>query len=73
MRMMLCGCIVRPCWGTALLPAVERRADTDELACYRRPGGSFVSVNMGYVPPRWAPAWSMARPVSVESRASPSL
>jgi membrane dipeptidase len=29
---------------------LKRRADVGELARYRRPGGSFVSVNAGYVP-----------------------
>ncbi|MFF5443214.1 dipeptidase [Streptomyces achromogenes] len=29
---------------------MERHADVGELARYRRPGGSFVSVNVGYVP-----------------------
>ncbi|WP_235029515.1 membrane dipeptidase [Streptomyces sp. 3213.3] len=28
----------------------ERYADVGELARYRRPGGSFVSVNVGYAP-----------------------
>ncbi|MFF7346557.1 membrane dipeptidase [Streptomyces antimycoticus] len=37
-------------WDQHCCLPLERRADVGELARYRRPGGSFVSVNVGYVP-----------------------
>jgi microsomal dipeptidase-like Zn-dependent dipeptidase len=37
-------------WEQHCCLPLERRADVGELARYRRPGGSFVSVNVGYVP-----------------------
>jgi membrane dipeptidase len=37
-------------WEQHCCLPLERRADVGELARYRRPGGSFVSVNVGYAP-----------------------
>ncbi|MET9386331.1 membrane dipeptidase [Streptomyces sp. NPDC002928] len=37
-------------WEQHCCLPLEGRADIGELARYRRPGGSFVSVNVGYVP-----------------------
>ncbi|MFE1981257.1 membrane dipeptidase [Streptomyces mirabilis] len=37
-------------WEQHCCLPLERCADVGELARYRRPGGSFVSVNVGYVP-----------------------
>ncbi|MEV0225799.1 hypothetical protein [Streptomyces sp. NPDC050704] len=37
-------------WEQHCCLPLERRADAGELARYSRPGGSFVSVNVGYAP-----------------------
>ncbi|MEU3526410.1 membrane dipeptidase [Streptomyces sp. NPDC038707] len=37
-------------WEQHCCLPLRRQADVGELARYRRPGGSFVSVNVGYVP-----------------------
>ncbi|MCX5239177.1 dipeptidase [Streptomyces prunicolor] len=37
-------------WEQHCCLALEKHADVGELARYRRPGGSFVSVNVGYAP-----------------------
>ena len=37
-------------WEQHCCLALEKNADVGELARYRRPGGSFVSVNVGYAP-----------------------
>ncbi|MFE2972163.1 membrane dipeptidase [Streptomyces sp. NPDC059340] len=37
-------------WEQHCCLPLERRADVGELVRYRRPGGSFVSVNVDYVP-----------------------